>query len=244
MEVRRTDLQKHVTRINAILQETCEISTPTPLVHMVDTTIGLAPSCPSALCREVTTDLGLRESALRFPIPDARSPRFWIAIQEQWEPNGKHRLRFVQCGLRFYLGDRSEQAIQFLRLEWVAPTVDRAGTPSYPGRHAGHPHWHIDRSALVGQEEYLEPLELLTAPAPQTETEEFTEAAVLSSTPQPFLDFLWLQKVHLPARAQWMQSDWDGRQVPGPHQCEPKDLDELARWWAGALRYFSAELPH
>jgi hypothetical protein len=245
LKVKRTDLEKHTTRVNAVLQEVCEAPSPAPLVHLIDGTIALGTSCrsagPNALCREVTSDLGPREIALRLPIPDAHDPRFWIAIHEQWEWTSKNRVYFVQCGLRLYIGDRDEEAIQFLRLEWVAPTV-HDGIESYQGAHAGHPHWHIDRSTLVGQEDYLRSLELLTAPAPHTETEEFS-SAVASAQMRPPFDFSWLQYIHLPARAHWMRSEWDGHQVPGPHQCEPTDLDELTRWWSGALRYFVAELP-
>lgn len=243
MEATPTELRKHATRINAVLQNTCDASDPAPLVHLTDGTITLATSCPRALSREVTTDLGLREIALRLPIPDNRNPRFWIAMQEQWKWRSKHRACFVECGLRLYMGDRSEEAIQFLRLEWVAPISDDDGIQIYQGKHAGHPHWHVDRSALVGQEEYFRSLETLTAPAPEVEVEEFGEADSVGATAQPLLDFSWLQKIHLPARAQWMQSEWDGNQVPGPHQCEPINLEELIHWWAGALRYFSAELP-
>lgn len=244
MEAKPTELRKHATRINAVLQDTCDTSDPAPLVGLIDGTIALATSCPLALRRDVTTDLGLREIALRLPIPDTRNPRFWIAMQEQWKWKSKHKACFVECGLRLYVGDRSEEAIQFLRLEWVAPTSDRDGIQIYQGKHAGHPHWHVDRSALVGQEEYRQFLETMTVPAPEVEAEEFSEAAALVSAPaQPLLDFSWLQNMHLPARAQWMESEWDGHQVPGPHQCEPISLDELTHWWAGALRYFSAELP-
>jgi hypothetical protein len=241
MEATRTELQEHTKRINAVLQVVCDAPNPAPLVQLTDGTIALATSCPGPLRREVTTDLGIREIALRLPIPNSNNPRFWIAMQEQWEWRTKHRACFVQCGLRLYMGDRSEAAIQFLRLEWVAPTL-HGGVESYQGGHAGHPHWHVDRSVLVGPEEYFRSLEMLTAPSPE-EAEDFGEASASDSTiAQPLLDFSWLQRIHLPARAQWMQVEWDGSQVPGPHQCEPISLNELVRWWAGALRYVSIEL--
>jgi hypothetical protein len=242
MEAKRTELQEHTTRINAVLQEICDASDPAPLVHLVDGTISLATSCPSHLRREVTTDLGVREIALRLPIPDTHDPRFWIAMHEEWEWTSKHKARFFQCGLRLYMGSRSEEAVQFLRLEWVAPTL-HDGVQSYQGTHAGHPHWHVDRSALIGPEESFLSLETLTAPTPQVE--EFNEITSSGTVlTQPLLDFSWLHNIHLPARAQWMQLEWDGNQVPGPHQCEPNNLNELVRWWDGALRYVSIELPH
>jgi hypothetical protein len=242
MDATRTELQKHTKHINAVLQEICDASDPAPLVQLANGTIALATSCPWALRREVTSDLGVRETALRLPIPDTQNPRFWIAVQEQWEWKSNHRARFLHCGLRLYMGDRSEEAIQFLRLEWVAPTF-HGGVQSYQGTHAGHPHWHIDRSVLIGPEESSRSLEALTAPVPQG-AERFGEATTSSSAAaHPFCDFSWLQRIHLPARAQWMLLEWDGSRVPGPHQCEPNSLNELLNWWAGSLRYLSAELP-
>ncbi len=148
----------------------------------------------------------------------------------------QHKCSFIQCGLRLYIGERAEQAIQCVRLEWVAPTSDSNGADNYEGKHAGHPHWHIDQSALFGQEDYVRSLESLTAPVPQTGPEDFS--GVMPEPSRPLIDFSWLQRIHFPARAQWMQSEWDGLKIPGPHQCEPNTLDELTHWWAGALRYF------
>jgi hypothetical protein len=243
MDVTRTELQKHTKHINAVLQETCDATDPAPLIQLADGTIALATSCPWALRREVTSDLGVRETALRLPIPDTDNPRFWIAMQEQWQWISSHRARFLHCGLRLYSGERSGEAIQFLRLEWVAPkTLD--GIPSYQGKHAGHPHWHIDRSVLIGRTEYSRFLGIPTDPV-QQEAEEFSEAVTSdNAAARAAHDFSWLQKIHLPAHAQWMLQLWDGSKIPGPHQCEPNSLDELERWWAGALRYVSSELPH
>jgi len=242
MDVKYAELQKHAAKINAVLLQTCDTSHPAPLVQENDGHIAISTSCPPTLSRRVTTDLGGTEIALRLPIPDVHNPRFWIGIHEQWEwraKTGKHKVYFLACGLRVYAGDRGEAAVQFLRLEWVAPASGEDGIPVYQGAHAGHPHWHVDKSALVGQEAYLQSLAIRTASEPQVE--EFSEAAV-SAEAQPLLDFSWLRNVHLPARAQWMQLEWDGTKVPGPHQCEPVSLEELANWWAGALRYVSTEL--
>ena len=242
MQTTPAELRKHASRINAVLLETSDASDPAPLLNLVDGTIALATSCPSALCREVTTDLGRRELALRLPIPDANHPRFWVGLQEHWKWKSRRKLSFIECGLRLYLGERDEEAIQFLRLEWVAPSFED-GIQIFQGEHAGHPHWHVDRSALVGQEDYLRSLDILTTPAPQ-EAEEFSDAIALPTRAQPLLDFSWLHKMHLPAQAGWMHPpSWDGRTIPGPHQSEPASLAELELWWAGALRYFAAELP-
>jgi hypothetical protein len=244
MEATSEELQKHRTRINALLLDICDASDPAPLIQLADGTLALASSCPSSLCREVTTDLGLRETALRLPIPDTLHPRFWIAMQEQWKWKSKKKLRFIECGLRLYLGQRDEPATQFLRLEWVAPELGRDGALIYQGEHAGHPHWHLDRSALVGHEDYLRALDILTAPATQAEAEEFNESLAIVTPPRPLVDFSWLQNIHLPAQAEWMHPpSWDGRTIPGPHQSEPKNIAGLEHWWAGALKYFTAELP-
>ncbi len=196
------------------------------------------------LSRKVLTDLGSSEVALRLPIPDVHRPRFWIALHERWIPVSRHKIRFRECGLRLYAGTVDEDATQILRLEWVAPTEDPEGISSYQGKHAGHPHWHIDRAALIGPADYLHSLEALSASDAELETEEFG-ATTASSEPRGLrLDCSWLQDIHLPALARWAQLAWDGHKIPGPHQNEPYSLEELANWWTGALRYFSAELPH
>lgn len=242
MEATRTELQKHASKVNEILRKTCEISHPAPLIQEAEGIVSLSPSCPKSLSREVTSDLGVRETALRLPIPDADNPRFWAALGELWDFRGRHKVVFRQCGLRLYAGFADEEPVQFLRLEWVSPTRDGDGIETYQGKHAGHPHWHIDRRALVGEEDYLRSLDICTAP--QTGVQAFSEElAATEVMPSIVLDFSWIKDIHLPARAQWMNREWDGQEVPGPHQCEPKSPDELAFWWAGALRYVSAELP-
>lgn len=240
MDAKRSELQGHEKHINSVLQDVCEASYPAPLVHLTDGTIALATTCPPTLRREVITDLGFREIALRLPIPDVTNPQFWIAMHEDWEWQNRHTARFLRCGLRLYFGERSEEAAQFLRLEWVAPTVN-GGVPNYEGAHAGHPHWHVDSAALVGAEARFQSLELLKAPSPEAQRE-FSEDAFADAAAEPTHDFSWLQKFHLPARAQWMNVEWDGSKVPGPHQCEPHSLNELLCWWDGALRYLAAEL--
>lgn len=244
MEATSTQLNKHAQSVNSVLQIVCDVPDPMPLVQLSDGTITLARSCPPALSREVTSDLGVRETAMRLPtLPPTENPRFWIAMHELWEFKGRHKVRFVQCGLRLYMGDRSEQPVQFLRLEWVAPDVEADGEQNYHGKYAGHPHWHIDSSALLNQEEHFRLLEALTSPSAtvKVEPEEFG-SEVLEPPPAALLDFSWLQTIHLPARAHWMQSEWDGRTVPGPHQCEPENPEQLTRWWAGAIRYCASEL--
>jgi hypothetical protein len=194
----------------------------------------------------VVTDLGLSEIALRLPIPNSNQTKYWFALHERWQHKGRHRVAFVDCGLRLYIGSEDEEAHQILRLEWTAPFLNDDGEISYRGKHAAHPHWHVDRSALVGPQDALNALEVLTAPvqAPLG-LEDFEPTLVLTEPPPRFVhDCSWLHKIHLPARAQWMNTEWDGSKIPGPHQCEPSSLEELERWWAGALRYFSTELPH
>jgi hypothetical protein len=248
MEVKPTELKAHVTKINAVLQDVCDVSNTGPLVQQqTDGTITVSASCPRALCKEVITDFGVREFALRLPIPNADQARFWIALHERWAWKSKRRVFFRECGLRLYLADPGEEAVNLLRLEWVAPTSNFDGPPIYPGKHAGHPHWQIDRSALTGQEDYLRSLEALTAPESESQLglEDFSETTIASgSTQPPFLhDCSFLRNMHLPAQAEWMKLEWDGYKIPGPHQCEPNSLEELGRWWSGALRYFLAELP-
>src|SRR6266567_9420503 len=139
MEATPAELRKHATRINAILLKACACaaSHPAPLVHLFEGNIALATSCPPELSREVTTDLGYREIALRLPIPDTSHPRFWFTGQERWKWKSKKRVYFIECNLRLYIGERGEEAAQFLRLEWVAPTLGDDGIQIYQGKHAG-----------------------------------------------------------------------------------------------------------
>jgi hypothetical protein len=224
--------------------EICHTSAASPLVREDEDQGAIVVNTFShgQISRKVLTDLGSSEIALRIPIPDDVKPRFWIALHERWKPTGPHRLKFRDCGLRLYLGGTDEDAIQILRLEWVAPDEDPEGKPTYQGKHAGHPHWHIDRGALVGPADYLRALEVLTAPDSVLEVEDFSSTTLPSELQTPRLDCSWLQHVHLPAHARWAQSTWDGRSVPGPHQNEPSTIQELTNWWAGSLRYFAAEL--
>ena len=243
MEIKFAELNSHVSDIRVILQEICEISDPVPLVTAQDLVISAVGSTPIA--RPVTTDLGEIEVALRLPIPDAGQARFWIGLHERWAWYRKYKIRFRDCALRLYAGAIDEEALQLLRLEWVAPEY-KDGEPIYQGRHAGHPHWHIDRAALVGPEEYIHSLEVLTlpSPSPQPSLELFNSETSESglSEPRPLQDCSWLQKIHLPAESRWMKTEWDGHEIPGPHQTEPENLKELSHWWAGALRYLTSEL--
>jgi hypothetical protein len=246
MEAKLTDLPHHLTVINSTLMEVCRTSVASPLVtdREEQGMIVVNTFDHGSLSRKVQTDLGSSEVALRLPIPDVAKPRFWIAMHEQWAPISRHRIRFHECGLRLYLGSVDEDAIQIVRLEWVAPTKDPEGVPSYQGKHAGHPHWHIDRGALVGPADYLHSLDVLTTPDAESEMEDFSSAEVSGEPARPRLDCSWLQNVHLPAQARWAELLWDGQEIPGPHQNEPSNIQGLTNWWSGALRYFSTELSH
>jgi hypothetical protein len=243
MEATARELNDRVTSLNKVLQEICDVPHSQRLV-LADNGSLFVIHLSTPLARTVTTDLGGTEVALRLPLPDAEHPRYWIALHELWDWKNRRTLRFRKCGLRLYVGGVDEEALQFLRLEWVAPTKALDGELVYEGSHAGHPHWHIDRSALVGPEEELRSLEALTSM--DRPVEEFSDSTVrLDAVPTRLLhDCLWLQKMHLPAQADWMKKEWDGSALPAPHQCEPESPSKLANWWAGALRYLIAELPH
>ena len=149
MEVKRVELTNHVTSIRRVLKEVCGVHSAAPLVRQSDEPNGImVTTAPTEdVSRRVTTDLGGTEFALGLPIPDADHPRYWIALHERWELISRHKIRFSECGLRLYVGMVDEAALQLLRLEWIAPTPNPDGEPRYLGKHAGHPHWHIDRSA-------------------------------------------------------------------------------------------------
>lgn len=240
MEAKFTELKDHAKGINAVLAEVCAAPNSKPLLR--EDKLIISTSNSGILSRRVTTDLGSSEFAVRLPIPDANEARFWLAMHERWEYKNKRTIRFHDCGLRLYVGARYEEAIQVMRLEWVAPTADPDGIPVYDGKHAGHPHWHIDRAALIGPEDYLRSLEILTAQDLQPELQDFTESAARPGR-RFIYDCSWILRMHLPAQAGWMDFEWKNREVPGPHQSEPSDITALGRWWAGSLRYFATELP-
>jgi hypothetical protein len=240
MEAKRSDLKSHTAAINAVLTEACSAPNSGPLVWEDNLVIKMIDSAP--LSRRVTTDLGGGEFAVRLPIPDADKPRFWISLHEAWGYKNKRIIRFDNCGLRLYTGLRDEEAVQVMRLEWVAPTTNPDGVLVYDGKHAGHPHWHIDRSALIGPEDYFDSLEALTAAEPQYELQDFSESTARPLR-RPVRDCSWLWRMHLPAQAGWMNAEWTDNKIPGPHQSEPSDITALGRWWVGSLRYLISELP-
>src|SRR5947208_16594542 len=106
MEAKRTDLGSHATKITTVLKEACGAPDTGPLVrqHEEADSLVVSISCPTPLSRPVTTDLGMSERALRLAIPDAHQPRYWIGLHERWQQKGKHKIRFLDCGLRLYVG--------------------------------------------------------------------------------------------------------------------------------------------
>jgi hypothetical protein len=251
MEVKRSEISEHATDIARIFAGLCGTKLVSPLVgplkdegagELVLAIVGGPPN-PALPHRTVTTDLGLIETVLGLPIPDAKERKFWIGLNESWELHGKYKVSFRNCGLRLYIGAANEESRQFLRLEWAAPEMTKDGIAVYQGAHAGHPHWHVDRAALVGPEEHLRSLEILTAPIPADIPLEVFGYEGNISQPIPFVqDLSWLKSVHLPAQAQWMHHNWDGFTLPAPHQSAPEGLQMLTRWWEGSLRYLFAEL--
>jgi hypothetical protein len=242
MDVKPTELERHASGVNGLLREVSRAPQASQLVRISDLSV-ITQNSP--VSRQVVTDLGATEYAIPIRSDGSAEPGLWIGVHERWVAVNKRRVRFSDCGLRLYSGGSSEDAVQVLRLEWVAPEVDEDGVSLYQGKHAGHPHWHIDRAALAGPETYWASLEALTLPSPIAgEIEEFSGAVAATHLPDRRVvqDCSWLHRVHLPARAQWADVEWNGTTVPGPHQSEPESVESLERWWAGALRYLAAEL--
>jgi hypothetical protein len=235
LEIKRDQLKEHARSINSLLQVVLKASHSGPFVKEYEGGISLVGW--SDLTREVTTDWGQVEVVLRLPVPDVERPRYWISLHEQWQHTGKRQVRFSECGLRIYQGEANDTLLQFLRLEWVAPVESEDAPLAYDGKHAGHPHWHIDRTWLIEAELAA----ALAAPEAQPIVETFSENT--ATTRRSIYDSSWLQTMHLPAQANWMNERWDGSDLPGPHQCQPDSLKALGFWWAGALWYLIAELP-
>jgi hypothetical protein len=241
MECKRNQFDKHVSEITSILLKECQISKPQPLVTCENFQIKIRNG-PTPPFRQVTTEFDFLEYALELPVSSQRHRRkYWVAFHEGWSAVGTHRIRFRQCSLRLYVSMAKEEPMQFLRLEWIAP--DEAG--EYDGKHAGHPHWHVDRAVLASSKVFAQSLEAPTNEVGQLVVEEFgplTEPSTdLVQGENALADYSWMQKIHLPAQAGWIKK-WDGTQIPGPHQSEPDDFRALENWWAGSLRYFVQEL--
>lgn len=242
------ELAGHVSQLTSLVNEVCQVgafgSGIRPSVEGDGTLVGIDPNwAPNPFRRSVTTNLGNSEVVLRLPIPTPdEPPLFWIGLHELWRRVSKYRVEFSDCGLRVYLGTRDEAAAQIMRLEWVAPLADADGQLQYPGSHAGHPHWQIDRAALVAPSDALTSLKLVGSGEPEPSALETFGAEPTLTEPVRARDYWWIQRMHFPAHAGWMEHEWDGSTLPGPHQCEPLSLNALAWWWAGALRYVCAEL--
>lgn len=251
MEAKRSDILGHATDIARVLASLSGVKLLAPLVQALEVAgtgeivIRIVQGVQNLGLphRKVTTDLGLIETVVGLPIPEATRPQFWIGLHESWVFLNKRKVGFKNCGIRVYIGAADEDSRQFLRLEWVAPEIARDGSEVYHGGHAAHPHWHIDRAALVGPEEHLRSLEMLTTPVEEEAAlEVFTFDATRLGIPRLVQDLSWLGGVHLPAQTQWMHHHWDGLALPAPHQSAPQELEMLKRWWEGSLRYLFAEL--
>lgn len=246
LEATGQELFDHTRNLNHIVEQVCGLRNVSPLISSQpqgDWLIGIPNSASAGVFKAVTTDLGQRENAIRLPIPDAGNARYSVSLHEHWARSSK-KFRFLECALRLYVGHEDEDASQVLRLEWVAPVPGQDGEVSYVGKHA-NPHWHVDRSALVGPAEHWRSLDALTRPVTdELPLESFRPNGRPEPSEIPFVhDCSWLQAMHLPAQAQWMNEEWDGDRTPAPHQCQPSDLAMLTRWWNGVLSYLAGELP-
>ena len=240
MECKSNQFAKHVAEISAILQRECGIPGVGALVAHEDFQVKIR-SGPMPFFRPVTTEFGVIEYALELPISTQRHQRkYWVGLHEAWQPlRSKHKIRFSHCSLRLYVGGADREPAHFLRLEWVAP--DESG--SYQGKHAGHPHWHVDRVVLAGSKILGNSID---DPVPEMEASVVEEFGPLTASEPPEesdseVDCSWIQKIHLPAQAGWINK-WDGVEIPGPHQSEPDNFEALENWWTGSLRYFVHEL--
>ena len=106
MDARRADLANHVTAISKIVAEVCSAPVSEPLVRAYDESGSIVVRITDWVggrSRNVTTDLGQSEPALRLPVPSDR-PRLWLGLHERWTPVGKHRIHFQDCAIRLYIG--------------------------------------------------------------------------------------------------------------------------------------------
>lgn len=251
LRIDAADLKKHMAELTRALAHVCDLRQKGRLVTQVSPDdsaplavgVGAFGVVPASATTIVTSDLGGQEHIVALATTSSNE-RYWIGLHELWSPRGRRRLDFDSCGLRIYMGATGEEAVQILRLEWVAPKTEPDGTVRFDGEHAGHPHWHVDRAALVGSADYLRSLDALTAPSATVgAVETFGPGVEEPETPPNLVhDCSWLLRVHLAAQASWMNSRWDGATSPGPHQIEPRSLKMLTTWLTGALYYISSEV--
>lgn len=238
MECKSSQFANHVAEISKILQRECHISEAGLVVHQ-DFQIKIRGG-PTPLFRPVTTEFDVLEYALELPIStQSHQRKYWVGLHEAWKPlRSKHKISFSRCSLRLYVSANQEEPAHFLRLEWVAPEDG-----IYQGRHAGHPHWHVDRVVLAGSKVLARSFEDPPPESGAPAVEEFGPLAASEPIQQGYSEFdcSWIQKIHLPAQAGWIKK-WRGTEVPGPHQSEPDNFEALENWWSGSLRYFVHEL--
>jgi hypothetical protein len=249
LQIDSDNLQRHMGDLSRTLLRVCGIRARTPIVvrsHPDSSPVAVgvsAFSVPRDATTIVRSDLGPQEQVIALAT-GASSERYWLGLHEFWTPRPRRKLDFDSCGLRLYVGRSDEEVAQLLRLEWVAPKTDTDGVEQFDGQHAGHPHWHIDRAALVGSEDYLRSLDVLTAPHIVDQAVEVFDPNAASAETSPGLlhDCSWLLNVHLAAHANWMNRHWDGATTPGPHQSQPETLKKLTTWLTGALHYVAWEV--
>src|ERR1035438_3724108 len=101
MEAKRAQLKDHASVIAGVLRDVCDASNAGPLVQEYDESgniVIVITHSNNPLSRLVTTDLGLREPALRLPMPDDHQRRYWIGLHERWEWKSARRTRLHELG--------------------------------------------------------------------------------------------------------------------------------------------------
>lgn len=155
---------------------------------------------------------------------------------EIWGPGKAKKVLFVSSRMRFFSGSTHEAlSLRPLRLEWEGPEVDAQGHLGFPGDGAAHPHWQIGapdweeapESALLRSRES----EVINRTKELFEREKAVPPVPLAGARR------WLQRLHLPARAHWIEAPCDMDDPTNVHVHPPGSLKEIDNWIISALRY-------
>lgn len=218
---------------------------------------GLEQSIAWADDRDETAQRNLGTATRVIPLDEnsyeGRVPGWWLSWHEKWRPVGlKRTVEFDSTSITFFFGLRRQRKLQVLRAEWVGP--DTSG--DYDGKHAAHPHWHIDAPVWAAAKE----LGLPTASASPFPIEENdgvfleeesagdTEVLPADTEGRDFGAFdiqatLDLSRLHLAMIATWQTK----RFVPPStsleaHQASPESIQMIQNWLSSTCAYAALEL--
>jgi hypothetical protein len=243
------ELTDHWAVVRLVLANVAELN-PNRLVFEKSVS-GLEQSVAWAEDTTETAQRNLGTAARVIPLGEheGATPGWWLSWYEKWRPIGqKHKVEFDSTGITFFFGLRGQQKLQVLRAEWVGP--DASGV--FDGKHAAHPHWHIDTPiwaaarqigaapAFTGQPN--DSIFIGDVDAPATDSEPFVapENEFPGSDTRTTPD---LSKLHLAMIATWQNTKFlPPSSALTSHQASPESTSMIQNWLASTCAYAALEL--